>query len=86
MHPPLFNRNILYCKCSSLELLGNGIGNLIETFCIVNIIIKIITSLVKGDLIETFCIVNNYEISYHKNREKFNRNILYCKFQAVGKF
>ena len=60
MHPPLFNRNILYCKCSSLELLGNGIGNLIETFCIVNVGVCTFLVFKAFNLIETFCIVNFY--------------------------
>ena len=40
-----FNRNILYCKFVNTELLDNDIKNLIETFCIVNLIIYLISKL-----------------------------------------
>ena len=53
--------------------------DLIETFCIVNID-SLNAESEMGDLIETFCIVNSIYENWCKERIKFNRNILYCKF------
>ena len=57
--------------------------HLIGTFCIVNSLTSMSNDVSLVNLIGTFCIVN-YLLSYPMFQlDKFNRNILYCKFTNI---
>ena len=71
-----FNRNILYCKFSSISIYSLVISYLIGTFCIVNVARLLREKMERQHLIGTFCIVNIY----------FMWGFMVRKYDLIGTF